>query len=66
MTLTPAHGRDYKSAEEVRVAFERGDDFLNNPFDGPIELINKEDIETEGRPAYINIRYSQGRKVTVV
>jgi hypothetical protein len=30
LTLVPAYGRDYRSAKEVKAAFETGKDFLNN------------------------------------
>lgn len=65
MTLTPAYGRDYKSAKEAKAAYNAGDDFVLNSFDGSSGYINKEQVD-ELKPRYINIRYSELRKVTVV
>ena len=33
-TLTPAYGRDYKSAKEVKADFVAGKDFVLNTFQG--------------------------------
>ena len=65
MTLTPAYGRDYKSAKAAKADYNANLDFILNDFDGSSGLINKAQIDTLG-PRYINIRYSQLRKVTVV
>lgn len=59
--LTPAYGRDYKSAVAVQEAFHKGNDFLT--FMG--QYINKPQIVKLGMKT-INVRYGQLRKVVVI
>ena len=63
-TLVPAYGRDYKSAKEVKEAWEQGHDFiianLQDTDDG--RPINKE--QAEGRS--FNIRYCRLTKIITV
>jgi len=65
MTLTPAYGRDYKSAKAAKADWDNGKDFIiatfGDPWDG--KPVNKEQV---GDDSPINIRYNQLRKVTVV
>ena len=65
MTLTPAYGRDYKSAKAAKADWEAGKDFIianfNDPWEG--KPVNKEQLLKQSP---INIRYNQLRKVTVV
>lgn len=63
LTLTPAYGRDYKSAREVREAWNAGKDFLVADFGHPYEgkPINK----AQARET-VNIRFSRLRKVVVI
>lgn len=42
--LTPAYGKDYKSRKEVLAAWDEGKDFVTNPFNGPNQYINKEQV----------------------
>lgn len=65
MTLTPAYGRDYKSAKEVKAAFDAGADFaIASPFDGS-GYTNKEDLLRLG-VGQVVIRYKAHRSATVV
>lgn len=63
-TLTPAHGRDYKSALEVKSDFHARKDFLiadiSHPYDGKPMNIN------DCSPGTVNIRYGKLRKICVV
>lgn len=65
MTITPAYGRDYKSAKAAKADYDAGKDFIvdsfMNPWDG--KPVNKEQL-LEQSP--VNIRYNKLRKVTVV
>ncbi len=67
MTLTPAYGRDYKSAKAAKADYNADKDFVINdvssPWDG--SYVNKSQLKDQGnRP--INIRFNQLRKVTVI
>ena len=65
MTLTPAYGRDYKSAKAAKADYDAGKDFIvasfQDPWDG--KPVNKEQL-TDQSP--VNIRFNQLRKVTAV
>ena len=65
MTITPAYGRDYKSAKAAKADYDAGADFIvasfMDPWDG--KPVNKEQL-LEQSP--VNIRYNKLRKVTVV
>jgi hypothetical protein len=60
--LAPAHGRDYKSAAEVKNAFETGKDFIGD-YQLNFRLVNKTDIPI-GSTA--NLRYRANRNVVSV
>jgi len=66
MTLTPAHGRDYKSKAEVLAAFNANKDFviadIFHPNSGA--YCNKEDLS--GREKSVNIRYRKLTQIVVV
>ena len=68
MTLTPAYGRDYKSAKAAKAAYNEGNDFIVNDFSSPRDgsYVNKEQLQGDQAPCFINIRYSKLRKVTVI
>lgn len=57
MTLTPAYGRDYKSAKDVKADWDANKDFIiadiSSPYDG--KPINKQDAP----PGTYNIRYKK-------
>lgn len=61
-TLTPAYGRDYRTAKDAKADFEAGNDFILNSYDGN-GLINKEQLN---RPCQVNIRFAKQAKLTVV
>ena len=63
LTLTPAYGKDYKSAKEVKEAWNRGSDFIIADFGHRYEgkPINKAQANET-----VNIRFSQLRKVVVI
>lgn len=58
-TVTPAYGRDYKSAKVVRQDWANGKDFIIQP-EG--KYINKEDADRSNLT--IMIRYNQLRRIT--
>lgn len=66
LTLTPAYGRDYKTAKAVRADWEKGKDFIISNFfhkdDG--RYANKEDMARAGETAMI--RYSNLTKTVVI
>ena len=57
-TLTPAYGRDYKSAAAAVASLEAGKDWINQPAGKPCGL---RDL-TPGVP--VTLRYGNLRKVT--
>lgn len=64
MTLTPAYGRDYKSAKEVKADWEANKDFtIADVFGGQAgRMINKQDAPT----GTYNIRYKKQTQVCVI
>lgn len=58
-SLTPAYGRDYKSAKEVKAAFDSGKDFVGD-IQLHFALVNNADF-TPGDT--VNLRYSKNRFV---
>lgn len=67
VVVTPAFGRDYKSAKAAKADWDAGKDFIINDFtsrwDG--KPINKEDAKGAGIGS-VNIRFARGTKVAVV
>jgi hypothetical protein len=59
LVLTPAYDRDYKSAAEVREAWESGKDFEVASIYHMGQKINKEDAERFGLPEGSYIRYKR-------
>jgi len=66
-TLVPAYGRDYKSAKEVKAAWEAGKDFLIadlfDPYDG--KPANLESAQQAGWKT-VNIRFSKLTKIASI
>ena len=64
MTVTPAYGRDYKTAKAAKAAWAAGEDFIiadfSSPWDGKPTNIHDE------HAGFINLRFNQLRKVAVV
>ena len=64
MTLTPAYGRDYKSAKAVKEDWETNKDFkiadISSPYDG--KMINKQDAP---KGTY-HIRYKKLTQICVI
>lgn len=60
--LSPAYGRDYKTANEVKSAFDAGNDF-NGDYQLGFQLVNKEQLP-EG--SMVTLRYSKLRKIVVM
>ncbi len=62
-TLTPAYGRDYKSAKAAKADWDGGKDFVYNdmmsPFNG--KYCSKSDLTGSHQ-----LRYDKLRKVTIV
>ena len=65
MTLTPAYGRDYSNAKQIKADFEANKDFLiadfSSPYDG--KPANKSDLTAERS---IMIRYAGLRKIVKI
>jgi len=62
--LTPAYGRDYKTREQVIAAFEQGKDFEGD-YLLDFRLVNKETLDSIGRPYVAKLRYRNMRQVAV-
>jgi hypothetical protein len=60
--LTPAYGKDYKTAAEVTAAFHAEKDFEGD-YALDFQLVNKQQLP---RPCQANLRYQQGRKFAAV
>jgi len=64
MTLTPAYGRDYTSAEAVKADWDANKDFLiadvSSPYNG--KPLNKQDAPA----GTYNIRYNKKTQVCVI
>lgn len=62
-TLTPAYGRDYKSAAEVKAAWNAGKDFVDASFDASGTYANKDSFPMGTR---VGIRYARLTKQVFV
>jgi hypothetical protein len=58
VTLTPAYGRDYKSAEAAQKDFLQGKDFIEAWSGKPCSISDFEEL------VVVTLRYSKLRKVT--
>lgn len=58
-SLTPAYGRDYKTAKEVKEAFDSGKDFVGD-YNLGFRLCNKEAFKPGDT---VNLRYKKDRSV---
>ena len=58
-SLTPAYGRDYKTAAEVKAAFDSGKDFVGD-YNLGFRLCNKEAFNPGDT---VNLRYKKDRSV---
>lgn len=63
-TLMPAYGRDYRTADEVKQAFEGGKDFVLVSHMQET-YCNKEDLIAQGASG-VNIRYRNGNYIAVI
>lgn len=64
LTLSPAYGRDYKSAKEVKADWESGKDFdVQSMFASG--YINKADALAQGIKS-VNIRYKRMANICVI
>jgi len=70
LTLTPAYGRDYKNAADVKKDFNDDKDFIVSNFFSPYDgkSANKSDLKSETVSAYshVNIRYNKLMKIVVI
>lgn len=64
VTLTPAYGRDYTSADTALADYDAGKDFVLNSFDRPNTPINKSQCVAENFK--VTIRYNNNRKTVTV
>ena len=66
LTVTPAYGRDYKTAKAAKESWKEGKDWIvqniMSQYDG--KPINKEDADKEG--IKVQLRFCQLRKTTTV
>ena len=61
-SLTPAYGRDYRTAKEAKEAFNSGKDFEGD-YNCNFQLVNKEQLT---RPCTVNIRFAKQAKIAQV
>ena len=68
VTVTPAYGRDYKSAKAAKADFNANKDFIlqdiMSPWDG--KYAAKDDLIHGGDYDVVNIRYKRNTMVTSV
>jgi hypothetical protein len=65
MILTPAYGRDYKSAADVKADWEANKDFVIASIGKDMgRYCNKQDAETYGMPEGSYIRYNKLAELT--
>jgi hypothetical protein len=72
LTVVPAYGRDYKSEEEVKKAWEAGKDFLIQDiscrWDG--SYVNISDMKNHAQQGItyssVRVRYKKLRNVTII
>ena len=66
LTLTPAYGRDYKSAKVVKEDFNSNKDFIVADFFNPYDdkSANKQDLT--GDYSQVMIRYNKLMSITVI
>ena len=64
-SLTPAYGKDYKTAKEVLADWNKGADFIIHSHDAPSQYFNKESAEAL-KPVTLNIRFNKITKLVVV
>lgn len=66
MTITPAYGRDYKSAKAAKADYYADKDFIISDFTSPWDgkLVNKSQLSDHA--GYLNIRYNNLTKITRV
>jgi len=60
--LTPAYGRDYKNAKEVKAAWEAGKDFIGD-YQLGFKYVGKKDIP---KPCTVILRYKRNTSLTTV
>lgn len=60
--LTPAYGRDYKSAKDVKAAWAEGKDFEGD-YNLGFAKVNVNDVP---KPCTVMLRYKRNSAVTVV
>jgi hypothetical protein len=67
MTLSPAYGRDYKSAKAIKDDFAADKDFIIEDFTHPNcgQYINRTQLLEAGTRT-VNIRYKKKTAVTVI
>ena len=61
ITVTPAYGRDYKSAKSARADWTAGKDFIIQQFGHPDDQKPMASRDVNGEQ--INIRFDQNRKI---
>ena len=64
VTLTPAYGRDYTSADKALADYDAGKDFILNTFDRRNTPINKSQCVSSG--FRVTIRYNENRRTVTV
>lgn len=64
VTLTPAYGRDYKSAKAALVDYNADKDFIIETFGFPRKPINKSQCEAENMQ--VTLRYNNLRNTRLI
>lgn len=67
ITLTPAHGRDYKSRAAVLEDWHADKDFIIASFTHPYsgKPVNKSDLVQHGSGIEVRIRYNKLRRIAL-
>jgi hypothetical protein len=68
MTLTPAYGRDYKSAKAVKADWAADKDFIIADFGDPFEgkPANRQSFRDQGYRGSVFVRYQRLTKIVEV
>ena len=68
VTVTPAYGRDYKSAKAAKADFNANKDFILQDFMSPWDgkYAGKDDLIHSGDYDVVNIRYKRNKMITSV
>lgn len=66
LTVSPAYGRDYRSAAAAKLDWEGNKDFRIETYGVGGTYVNRQDLEESKAYSHICIRYAKMTRVTIV